>query len=267
MVRKLQFALIFLGGTLLTSACKYVHRPPANTAATIKGHWVNSTLIQQIKDSGATPKTDLDWLYAEMIFDGKDSVSVDNGFETPYKLHYAHLQQNRYRIRYAAERKDLDIYFAVDSAKITITDSSGKNKVPLHFTQVNTDTSLKPAFPQAANAAIIAGNYIVYKNDKATTEKISFSADGTINGSQDFVGYALCYSGDCLEESADITQTTLLYLKSGPEKLLKGAPDTDIYIWKKDYKNKRLSIYQLAPSNPDIQGARKTMGKILELGW
>lgn len=261
-----QRLILFACGIFLLVSCKYTHRAKTTSASTIKGHWVNTTLIEQIKDS-AGAKTDVDWLYAEMIFDGKDSVAVDNGFESPYKLHYAHLSKNRFRIRYAADRKDLDIYFLVDSNRLTITDSSGKNKIPLHFTQINTDTAARPAFPQAANAAVIAGNYMVYKDDKATGQKISFGADGSINGSQDFVGYALCYSGDCLEESADMTQTTLLYLKSGPEKLLKGAPDTDIYVWKKDYKNRRLSIYQLAPPIPDIQGDRKTKEKILELGW
>lgn len=264
MVRKLQLALWIICG-MLAGSCKLVRRHRID-AASLKGHWVNTTLIGQIKDSAAT-KTDIDWLYAEMIFDGKDSVLVDNGFETPYKIHYAHLAQNRFRIRYSAERKDLDIYFVVDSSQITVTDSIGKHAAPLHFARVNTDTTSRPAFPQAANSAVIAGNYFVCKNDTATAQKISFNVDGSITGSQDFVSYALCYSGDCMEESSDMTQKTLLYLKSGPDKLLKGAPDTDIYVWKKDYKKKRLSIYQLAPPTPDIQGDRKTLGKILELGW
>lgn len=243
---------------LVVCSCNIVTRHKRKTDG-LQGHWINTTLIQQIKDPVSGYNTD--WIFAEMIFNGKDSVTVSNGFEAPYNLFYKKLPKNKgYLISYSNDRKDLDMHFTIEGTQLTIKDSFRGKPIAIHFIHASEDTGVSNAFALALNDSVIAGNYFLYKNNKPTEQKITFLGNGTIAGLDSIRRYEICYSGDCLEEPEKIANVIFL---SDSTRNTTG----DYYTWKKDYHTKRLHINKLATPEKDTKGNRKETGTAFELGW
>jgi hypothetical protein len=106
---------------------------------------------------------------------------------------------------------------------------------------------------------VIAGKYLIYKNNKPTQQYVIFAANGSVTGLEDYTGYSLCYAGDCMGETR--IESNIISFEDNNVK----SETTCDYTFEIDRKNRILSIYALAAPVKDIDGDREIMGKVFDL--
>lgn len=222
-----------------------------NDNVSLKGHWANTTLVQQIKDY--LPGYSGDWIYSEIIFDGVDSALVRNGFESPYKVSFKK-EDLGYVLEITPDRKDLNVYFILHEGRLVVVDPGSHNKIfPVVFTQVDTMVNEKDEFTAYLNRNVIAGEYILLQNN----QPVRFTEKGDVIGLPGYRNYEICYSGDCMCEID--TYNVISLIRDSPE------TGFDYFAWERDTVEGRLLIYRLSPPVPDIKGERMVTGIQFEL--
>jgi len=93
----------------------------------------------------------------------------------------------------------------------------------------------------------------ICKNGKPTLQKVIFTTDGHVTGLENYLTYELCYAGDCANWT--LTAANIIGFKGSNENSIG-------YAFKKDGKNKRLAMYNIAPPLKDEEG-----GAILGLAF
>ncbi len=217
----------------------------------IKGLFVNNTFLEKISDTipGGVPSYCL-----EMNFISADSVDIDNGFEG-YKLAYKKDGSN-YILLKASWKGDMIFTINRDSS-ISLMDSAWTGiQSYSEFKKVPENKEHKSVFETYLNEKMIAGEYILYKDNKSTQQKIIFTADGGVTGLEDYATYSLCYSGDCIGETNPVSN--YIYFSS------RSNVQTD-YAFKIDKKNKMLRFFSIAAPIKDIKGDREIKEKVFDL--
>lgn len=239
-MKSLQFTIqgILLSISFLTGC----NKENESNYAGLSGKFVNDTFLRQTADSipGLIPV----YCY-ELNFISKDSVDILYGFEQS-RLAYKKDGKN-YLLVHALQDKDMS--FTVNTDKtITLVDSAW-NGVTRNstFKESTLSTEQKWDFENHLNQLMIAGAYSLFKGNKQSDEKVTFSLDGSVTGLENFKRYNLCYSGDCVGEIYPISNSITF---SNEKK------EVFTYAFKTDKSKKTLSIYQIEGPVKDIKGER-----------
>ncbi len=217
----------------------------------IKGRYVNSTFIKKLADTvpGGVP-----FYCTQMEFFGNDTVDIANGFED-YQRSYKK-DGDHYLLIEASFRGDMPFVLNTDSS-ITLIDTGWTHlSTNSEFKKVPENRKEDNFFDYYLNEEIIAGEYVLYKDNKATHQKITFDADGRVRGFEDYVSYSLCYSGDCVGETAPPCKTISLVTKN---------QEWMEFALKIDRANGIIRMYNIADGVPDIKGDVAIMGLAFEL--
>lgn len=217
----------------------------------ISGRYINMTFLNKTLDE--LPSAIPAYCF-EMNFTGANKVNIFYGFEEA-KLSYRK-EKDHFVLLKAYQGKDMFFTFNRDST-ITLLDSvwtgiAGNSQ----FKKMNKIDDHKWVFEYYLNDKLIAGDYILYKQNKRTRRNVIFKPNGKVTGLKNFVRYTLCYSGDCVGETEPLSNIITF-------------EDTDNvttnYSFKVDTKTRALSIYELSEPVEDIKGNRKVKGMIFDL--
>lgn len=215
----------------------------------ISGSYVNITFLNNITDH--LPQ-EIPLYCLELNFFSDDSVYVFNGFEG-YKLAYKK-QGDAYVLIDASFKGDMafkiqdSTLILKDTAWTGITGFSEFKKIPDVGEEIY-------GFERYLNEQIIAGDYLLLTTGETTGPKVSFMAEGSVNGFSDYNKYEVCYGGDCIETPAEPSYTITFY----------GKKSTVDYAFTLDKKNKEISFYELAAPIVDIKGYRQIQEKVFTL--
>lgn len=207
----------------------------------LTGKFVNQTFLQQIPDS--IPGIVSAYCY-EMDFISGDSVRILYGFEEAtlaYKKKGSHFE-------IVKAMQDKDLAFKVnDDGTLTMSDSSWnrshKNSV---FTK-SENTAAGWNFEEYLNKKMIADAYTIFKNDKPTSQKVTFEANGKVTGLDNFTSYNICYSGDCVGETYPVSNSVTLVDENKVE---------TVFAFVISQKTRTLKINRIEEPIPDIKGER-----------
>jgi hypothetical protein len=217
----------------------------------MSGKFVNQTFLDAIPDSipGLIPA-----YCFEMDFVSPDSVKIFYGFE---EATLAYKKSGKYYVLIkAAQGKDMPFYVNKDQT-ITLADSNWTNlKTNSRFSKVLSNNGPEWDFETYLNRQMIAGNYILFKNDKPTGQKVSFQADGIVSGIHDFKTYSICYSGDCVGEVYPISNN-ITFLNS------KNEPVT--YAFVKSKVSQKLGLFNIEAPIKDMKGERAMKELVFDL--
>ena len=217
----------------------------------IKGRFVNNTVLNKIADTipGGVPA-----YCFEMNFVSDDSVEMTNGFED-YKIAYTK-EGNNYLFLEASWKGNMPFTLINDSTIILIDTAWTGITTFSEFKKVPDSKENKWVFSYYLNKQMVAGEYILYKSNKPTTQKVVFDADGHVMGLKDYFTYEICFSGDCIGET-NPPANTISFISKNNEPI--------DYAFKIDKKNKKLSIYEIANPDIDIIGDRAIKNMIFDL--
>jgi len=229
------FSIIFLLGSFFSSC-----NNAAEDEVKLKGKFVNQTYLRTIPDS--IPGLVSAYCY-EMDFISDDSVKVLYGFEEA-TLGYKK-KGNHYELVNALRDKNMPFSFN-DDGTLILTDSTW-NERSENSTFSKSGISADWKFDNYINQKMIAGTYLLYKDDKPASQKIIFNTDGTVTGLQNFKSYKICYSGDCVAETYPISNN----ITFTDDKNV-----TSVFAFDIDRKNKTLKINKIESPIPDTKGER-----------
>ena len=222
--------------TLLLLSCK-----PKETAVQClpSGYFINQTVLDQCPDRmpGDVPH------YAfELRFSGTEYIQIDNGFEN-FNLPYAKAESNcQFTIPKATLFGDMIFTLEGDSV-LTLYDSAWtKVEMPSKFFRVDSVNLDKINFHSKMNACLLAGKYSL--NGQTNVEILP---DGRISGLDQFNRYAICYAGDCLEDTDPPARTLTLTNVAG---------QSESFVFQRSANADTLQFLRIGPEIPDQKGGR-----------
>lgn len=240
---------------LLACACKsgISHDPCSAITFTPSGRYINTTVLD--KCPGQMPG-DVPHFCFELTFKGKDSVEVDNGFEK-YGLPYSKDTDGcRFKIAGASLFGDMYFTIAADSS-LQLADSAWtKLSSFTTFKKVKGADGTDLSFEFALNDCAIGGQYALKTKGVPAPHNVSFYPNGQINGFKPFLGYALCYAGDCMEETDPYAQTIDLMDERG---------NVVTFVMKAIEGKKAIELYSIGDPIPDMKGGRSIGPLVYEL--
>ncbi len=184
------------GVMLLLFSCKSSGDSAQKSSCPLAGKFINYTVLEHCPDilPGDVPS------YALGIeFKVRDTVDVNNGFEQ-FRLPYTGPADGcNYTIPGASQYGDMHFMLQGDTA-IQLFDSA--------WTQLNTsstfrriDESLPWDFDNYLNECVLVGTWNLIKEGTGKDHKVIFLRNGQVDGMKPYLSYAICYAGDCLEET------------------------------------------------------------------
>jgi len=241
-------ALLILG---IISGCSTTKS--SETCAPPKGRYANTTILDKC---GQTMPSDIPHFCFEFNFNRPGTVDVDNGFEK-FNLPYIATEEGcRYKIQGASLFGDMD--FLVDSdSSIQLIDTA--------WTKLNTFTTFKRritadssslSFEYQLNDCILAGEYALFKQGNLQSGLVTLMANGQMNGLKPYLGYTICYAGDCLEDT-EPPANTIDFIDD------KGNRET--FVFKAIKGKMAIELYSIGPPIPDIKGGRTIGPMVYEL--
>lgn len=245
-MKKIKYTLISLAIAIGLKACWVKDNPNIS----LKGTFINESYLGHAAD---TLLSAIPFYCSELVFDHPDSVLVRNGVEE-YLLPYAIKQdtcyvKNAYQLN--GTLRDLVLVLASDTSFVVQEQEYTGNKQPARFRK----TSIFKGFEYSLNNATIAGSY-AFKD--ALTKKemmVTFLPDGRIEGLPAYHTFTVCYSGDCLSESAEASNIILLE---------NAQNETECAVWRFNKSTKLLTLLKLQEAQPDIKGERAIKSTLLE---
>lgn len=247
----MSFRLSFILGTLcLFMACKPSGTtdkscPPAS------GHYVNQTVLNNCRDK--MPYDTPSFSY-ELTF-SKDSVHVDNGFEN-YDLPVVADTGCIYKIIGATSLGDMAFKVLSDSSIQLMDTEWTKTAEASIFQKVTRADQQQWGFTELLNECKIAGEYAFFKEGELQTGKVTVLPNGQLNGMKPFIGYTLCYAGDCIGETEPPSPTITLTDDRG---------NMQTFAFKTVEGKMAIEFYSIADPLPDIKGERPIGKMIYEL--
>lgn len=180
----------------------------------------------------------------------KDSVTViaDNGFEqVPLRVT---LDKGGCSGRLEKATLFGDIAFTLqEDGQITLMDTAWtKRAEPSVFGHSAIPERRDWSFREQLNACIFGHVYKFYRGGKAFPGRIELLPNGQMNGLRPYMGYTLCFAGDCREE-ADPPSPTITFLSDTGELVTYAMSFADA--------GHQIRFYPLSPPLPDEKGARK----------
>ena len=230
------------------SACKNLQ--PSRTCSKPSGRFVNTTVLDKCPE--AMP-ADTPTFGFELHFRGVDSVDVDNGFEK-YSLPFTTTEDGcRFTIAGASLFGNMDFIVESDSSITLIDTAWTKLKRFSTFTKTSNPEKTNWKFEEYLNDCIIAGEYAMFKNGDLMPGVVTFMSNGQVNGMKPFLGYAICYAGDCLEETEPAARTIDMVDDKG---------GIETFVFKIVEPKMQIEFYSIGAPIQDMKGGR-TIGPLV----
>jgi hypothetical protein len=147
----------------------------------------------------------------------------------------------------------------------TIGVDSSLQLIDTAWTKVSTFSTFKKVkgpdgddlrFEYALNNCVIAGDYALFTKGVLAPNQVSFLPNGQLNGFKPFLGYSLCYAGDCLEETDPAAQTIDLLDERG---------GVVTFVMKPVEGKMAIELYSIGDPVPDMKGGRSIGPMVYEL--
>lgn len=237
---------------LLILGCKPAATEKEATCALPSGRFINSTVLAACP--GKMP-VDVPHYALDITLNGKDSAVIDNGFErVPLKVET--VQGCTFKLMSASQFGDMEFRVTSDST-IELIDSAW-TKVSAHsaFTKTSAGEKADWSFQEYLNECAVTGEYALFKNGDLIPGVVTILPNGQINGMKPFIGYRLCYAGDCLEETDPPSRTIDLIDNEGKMQTFSLKPIEG---------KMALELYSIGDPIPDMKGGRAIGQMIYEL--
>lgn len=213
------------------------------------GRYINSTVLKNCPNK--MPYDVPSYTY-EMTFNGKDSVAFDNGFEN-YTLPFsATANACEFLIPKASVAGDM-IFRVTSDSTLELVDTAW-TKVPSasFYSKVTNATQQSWGFKEFVNQCVIAGDYSLFVDGNLQPNQASFIVNGQLNGMKPFIGYAICYAGDCLGETDPPSRIIELIDQQGK---------VQTFSFKNVEGKMAIELYEIGEPKPDVKGERP-IGKL-----
>jgi hypothetical protein len=184
----------------------------------------------------------------ELRFRDSASVLVDNGFEQfPLKVAF---DRGGCSGRLVSATQFGDMPFTIDGdGRIMLMDTAWtKLDKPSVFSLSPLEQRANWAFREHLNACVFEFPYINHVDGKPQPGRIEMLPNGQMSGMAPYVGYTLCFAGDCLEEAEPYMPTITFVSYTG---------EAATYGMEMSESGHRIRFYTLAPPVPDIKGSRQ----------
>jgi hypothetical protein len=217
------------------------------------GKFVNMTVL-----SGCPGKmpSDIPHFVLEIKLNGRDTAMLDNGFEkfalpvTPTENHC------EFKITGATRFGDMLLKVTSDSTFELIDTAWTKLGSSSSFAKFSQGEMASWGFEEFLNDCLVTGEYTMFKHGELVVGIVTFLVNGQINGMKPYLGYELCYAGDCLEETFPPSRTINLTDDQG---------NMETFALKNIDGKIALELYSVGPPIPDIKGQRSVGPMIYEL--
>jgi hypothetical protein len=217
------------------------------------GRYINTTVLDQC---GKSMPSDIPHFCFEFNFKRSGSVDVDNGFEKFSLPYTAEGDGCRFKISGASLFGDMYFVLNADSSLQLIDTSWTKISSFSVFKKIKGPDGSDMSFEYYLNDCLVTGEYAVFKNGNLSTHQVTFMPNGQMNGLKPFLGYAICYAGDCLEETDPAARTIDLIDEKG---------DKETFVFKNVEGKMAIELYSIGPPIPDMKGGRSIGPMIYEL--
>jgi len=192
----------------------------------------------------------------ELNFRSGDSVLVDNGFEK-FNLRWSAGEEDcTFIIHGATLFGDMPFTLQGDTALQLIDTAWTKLTAATTFTKVVPSENGEGGFETMLNECMVAGEYALFENGELRPHAITILPNGQFNGFKPYLGYALCYAGDCLEETDPPSRTIELLDERG---------NKETFAFKLIEGKMAIELYRIGPPIPDTKGGRSIGPMVYEL--
>jgi hypothetical protein len=247
----MRFIYITVCALLFAYGCKT--ETPKETCNPPSGRFINYTVLQ--KCPGAMPADEAYFCF-ELNFKRTDTVDVDNGFERfslPFKVS---ADGCYFTIAGATLFGDMVFRAEGDSILQLIDTAWTKLETFSTFKKYTDPERANWSFQEHLNDCLLAGQYSLFREGNLVPHVVDVLSNGQINGLKPFLGYSICYAGDCLEET-DPPARTIDFIDE------RGGKET--FAFKLIDGKKSIEFYSIGPPIPDIKGGRSIGPMVYEL--
>lgn len=230
-------------------SCKETASTTGSKCGIPSGRYINSTVLKSCPNK--MPYDVPSYSY-EMTFIGKDSVAIDNGFEN-YTLPFKATGNDcEFVIPQATAAGDMLLRVTSDSTFELVDTAWTKVPSASFYSKITNATQQAWGFKEFLNECVIAGDYAFFIDGQLQTHQASLLVNGQVNGMKPFIGYALCYAGDCVGET-DPPSKTIEFID------MEGKVQT--FSFKNIEGKMAIELYEIGVPKPDIKGERP-IGKL-----
>jgi hypothetical protein len=192
----------------------------------------------------------------ELIFTGKDSVNVDNGFENYTLPIVAGDSACTFKIVGATALGDMSFSVLSDST-IQLHDTAWTKQADASVFQKVTRADRQDwGFKEHLNDCVLTGEYSLFKEGNLVVGKVTVMPNGQLNGFKPFLGYSLCYAGDCVGETEPPSATIDLIDDKG---------NVQTFSYKTVSGKMSIELYEIGEAKEDIKGERPIGKMVYEL--
>lgn len=233
---------------ILLFSCKKSDSITSNNSCELAGRFFNTTVLKQCP--GKMP-AEIPYYALELSFPSSDTIVISNGIEK-FKLPFTKTDKNcQFKIANAAQLGDM--YFDVlrDSVIQLYDTAWTKGSTFSSFAKWRNPERNNWNFENFLNECAIAGTYMIKEKD-GTSRPVYFLPNGQMSGIKPYLGYSLCYAGDCLEETAEPANLVEFMNDKGQNELF-------AYRWTEDQST--LQLLKVGDPKPGIKGQR-TIGDV-----
>jgi hypothetical protein len=218
------------------------------------GRYVNTTVLDKCPVS---MPSDIPHFCFELNFRGKDSVDIDNGFEK-FSLPYTTEGEGctKYKINGATLFGDMFFTIGADSTLQLIDTAWTKVQSYTSFKRMKGADGTDMRFEYLLNECMVTGEYSLFIEGNLSSHVATLLANGQMNGMKPYLGYSLCYAGDCLEITESPSRIIELIDDSGTK---------DLFAFKNVEGKMALEFYKIGDPIPDEKGGRSIGPMMYEL--
>jgi hypothetical protein len=102
----------------------------------------------------------------------------------------------------------------------------------------------------------LTGEYALFKDGNLVVGKVTVMPNGQLNGFKPFLGYSLCYAGDCVGETEPPSPTIDLTDDKG---------NVQTFAYKTVSGKMAIELYEIGEAKEDIKGERPIGKMVYEL--
>jgi hypothetical protein len=213
------------------------------------GTFINTTILDQCPN---LMPADIPHFCVEMTFKDSTTVEVDNGFEKFALRLTPSAEGCNYTLNKATLYGDMELKVLNDSTLMLMDTAWTKLDTGTVFKRINVNGDVLK-FEEALNDCLVAGEYSLFKNGELSPHMLTILSNGQLNGLKPYLGYELCYAGDCLEETIPPSRIITLIDDKGQR---------DMFVFKNIEGKMSIELYAISPPIPDVKGER-TIGPLV----
>lgn len=232
---------------LLFTGCKSETKNTTASCTAPGGKYVNTTVLNACP---AKMPYDVPSFAYELNFNGKDSVTLDNGFES-FTLPMSEAGNTcDYKLANASLHGDMMLKVTSDST-VELADTAW-TQMP-SFTTFKKLTNPANGFVHQLNDCLVSGSYAWFKDGNLVEGEVTLLPNGDVVGMKPYVRYVLCYAGDCLGETNPPSATIDLVDDQGK---------VETFSYKKVEGKMAIELYAIGEAQEDVKGERP-IGKLV----